>query len=175
VLITGASTGIGRHAAEHLARTHQDLIILAGVRKDSDAANIREMKIANLIPIIVDVNKADSCIHCLEEITSMSRSRQIPFVGLVNNAGIGRNIPAEYHPIEDAKRLFETNVFGVIHMTQLFIPLLRASKGRIVTVSSIAGLVGAPLRTVYCGMYCMHIARIYIYISVLYSSFRFSF
>jgi short-subunit dehydrogenase len=150
VLITGASTGIGRHAAEHMAKKHKDLVILAGVRKESDAENIRQMKIPNLIPIIVDVNKAESCTRCLEQVIALSQSRQIPFVGLVNNAGVARNIPVEYHPIDDAKKLFDTNVFGVFHMTQLFLPLLRASKGRIVTLSSIAGLVGAPLRAVYC-------------------------
>ena len=53
VLITGASTGIGRHAAEYIARKHPGLIVLAGVRKDADSVAISEMKIKNLQPITV--------------------------------------------------------------------------------------------------------------------------
>jgi len=53
VLITGASTGIGRHAAEYIARKHSGLIVLAGVRKDSDSTSISEMNIKNLQPITV--------------------------------------------------------------------------------------------------------------------------
>jgi hypothetical protein len=53
VLITGASTGIGRHAAEYIARKHPGLIVLAGVRKDADSVAISEMNIKNLQPITV--------------------------------------------------------------------------------------------------------------------------
>ena len=53
ILITGASTGIGRHAAEYIARKHPGFIVLAGVRKDSDSVAISEINIKNLQPITV--------------------------------------------------------------------------------------------------------------------------
>ncbi len=60
VVITGASIGIGRHAAEHLAQKYKSYLVLAGVRRASDAESIRDMRISNLQPIIIDVYRSDS-------------------------------------------------------------------------------------------------------------------
>jgi len=68
---------------------------------------------------------------------------------VVNNAGISRTSPAEYHLVQDAKQVFDTNFFGVLDLVQLTIPLLRDSKGRIIMVSSLAGLIGRPLTSIY--------------------------
>lgn len=151
VLITGASTGIGRHAAEFIASKHPNITILAGVRKESDADSIRSVNLPNLKPIIVDVAQHDSCVRAFDEIKNLVTTTGIPFVGLVNNAGISFKMPVEYQEVSEAKRLFDTNFFGMVEMTQMALPLLRESNGRIVMVSSVAGLVARPYTSIYSG------------------------
>lgn len=150
VLITGASTGIGRHAAEHLANNSRYLV-LAGVRKESDAESIRQMKIGGLVPLIIDVTSEGSCKESLEAVKALMKDKSIPFYALINNAGISRKAPVEFHLIEDAERMFATNFFGALRMTQLYLPLLRESKGRIVMISSVAGFISRPLTAMYSG------------------------
>lgn len=149
VLITGSSSGIGHHAVEHLAAKYKDLVIFAGVRKEKDVNDWNSLNYSNVVPILVDVSSSNSCALAFSVINEYSKSSNLPFVGLINNAGIGRNIPAEYHPLSDVRSVFETNVFGVMHLVQLFLPLLRESKGRIIMLSSIAGFLSAPLRSMY--------------------------
>jgi short-subunit dehydrogenase len=80
-----------------------------------------------------------------------SEEHKLPFVALVNNAGISRKQVAEFHDVSDAKDVFETNFFGVLDLVQQSMPHLRKSKGRIVMISSLAGFLGAPLYSVYSG------------------------
>jgi short-subunit dehydrogenase len=70
---------------------------------------------------------------------------------LINNAGLGHGIPTEYYPMEAARYVFDVNVFGLLEMTQKFLPLLRESKGRVVMISSLAGTVSFPQASIYCG------------------------
>jgi NAD(P)-dependent dehydrogenase (short-subunit alcohol dehydrogenase family) len=70
--------------------------------------------------------------------------------GLVNNAGIGFGGPLEYADLDEMRRGYEVNVFGVMAVTQAFLPLLRRAKGRIVNVSSGAGKASTPLLGPYC-------------------------
>lgn len=148
VLITGASTGIGRHAAEHLAAKHK-FLVLAGVRKESDAQNIRNMNIDNLQPVIIDVNSHESCVQAVEVIKKLMDDLKLPFIGLVNNAGIGRSMFAEFIPVDVAKQIFNTNFFGVLEITQLTLPLLRASQGRIIMISSVSGMIATQQQSIY--------------------------
>jgi NAD(P)-dependent dehydrogenase (short-subunit alcohol dehydrogenase family) len=71
--------------------------------------------------------------------------------GLVNNAGIVVAGPVETVPLDDWRRQFETNVFGVIGVTQAFLPLLRRGLGRVVMISSISGRISYPLLGPYAG------------------------
>lgn len=148
VLITGASTGIGRHAAEHLADNH-NFLILAGVRKESDFSSIEKLNKPNLLPILIDVSSHDSCTVAVREIRRLSEQRQLPFVALVNNAGIGMFNPLEFQDLGELRRLFDTNVFGLLDLTQQSLPMLRASKGRIIMISSIAGFFSSPFSGAY--------------------------
>mmetsp|Transcript_119388 Transcript_119388/g.234583 ORF Transcript_119388/g.234583 Transcript_119388/m.234583 type:complete len:310 (-) Transcript_119388:44-973(-) len=148
VLITGASTGIGRHAAEYLADNH-NFLILAGVRKESDFSSIQNMNKSNLLPILIDVSSHESCEVAVEEIRKLSEQRRLPFVGLVNNAGVGMFNPLEFQDMGEIRRLFDTNVFGLLDLTQQTLPLLRASKGRIVMLSSVSGFVSSPFSGAY--------------------------
>lgn len=148
VLVTGASTGIGRHAVEFLANQTK-YTILVGVRKQADATAITDMNKQNLIPLMIDVAQHDSVVNGVNEVRSVMSKKKLPLVALVNNAGISRHIALENHAMEDLKLLFETNVFGMIDLTQQLLPDLRDSQGRIVMISSIAGKVSRPLNSIY--------------------------
>jgi short-subunit dehydrogenase len=80
-----------------------------------------------------------------------SDENKIPYVALVNNAGISRKQVAEFHDISDAKDVFETNFFGVLDLVQQSLPELRKNKGRVIMVSSLSGFLAAPLYSVYSG------------------------
>jgi short-subunit dehydrogenase len=148
VLITGASTGIGNHAAIDIANK-TNLTVLAGVRKEKDVETIKQLNIKNLRPIIIDVTSHESNVNALKEIQTIMKEENLKFIGLINNAGISRSIPVEFHTIDDVKYLFETNLFGVLDLCQLYLPLLRQSKGRIIQISSIAGLVTPTMSGIY--------------------------
>ncbi|MGE4132936.1 MAG: SDR family oxidoreductase [Bdellovibrionales bacterium] len=138
ILISGASTGIGRASAVHLARKGHD--VWAGVRSKKSLEEIQKLNVQGLRPVYLDVTKEDSIINCVSEIKKGSGTLH----GLVNNAGIAVGGPVEAVPLEDWRHQFEVNVFGQIRLTQECLPLLRESKGRIVNTSSIAGRLASP-------------------------------
>lgn len=126
VLVTGASTGIGRATALALARTHT---VLAGVRRLEDAP-------PGVTPVLLDVTDA-SQVAALRDLPALD--------ALVNNAGIAVTSPLEYLPLDELRRQLEVNVIGQLAVTQAVMPQLRSARGRIVNVSSISGLVVLPL------------------------------
>lgn len=147
VLVTGASTGIGRHAAEDLAK--RGYIVYAGVRKQSDMDDIDALKIPGLHALKVDVTNHESCVNAVSQLAAETKKQNLPFIALVNNAGISRRHPAEFHELSDIRTVFETNFFGLVDLTQLALPMLRASEGRVVMVTSVAGVFGPPMSSVY--------------------------
>ena len=146
VLVTGTSTGIGRACAMFLARSGYS--VFAGVRREQDAATWRELAVANLNPILLDVTDQNSARTAVEQVAKAVGSRGL--AGLVNNAGVAVGGPLEFVPIEELRRQLEVNVVGTIAITQACIPLLRTGRGRVVTIGSVAGLVGMPLMGPYC-------------------------
>ena len=149
VLVTGASTGIGRHAVEALSRSHPGWVVLAGVRKSADAASISALGRANLRPLVLDAADAASRARALAEVANISAAEALPLLALVNNAGISGMLPLEFHDLGDARAMFEVNVWGAIGLTQLFLPVLRQNQGRIVMVSSVAGEITRPGSGIY--------------------------
>lgn len=137
ILVTGASSGIGRASAVALAEL--GFVTFAGVRKESDASALAPLH-ANLRPVILDVTSAAGIAAAFAAI----RSAGTPLYGLLNNAGIAVGGPLEYLPVDELRRQFEVNVFGTIAVTQAAIPDLRTTGGRIVTIGSISGRFGAP-------------------------------
>ena len=96
IVITGASSGIGRHPAEDLAR--RGYTVLAGVRKQADfdeiESNRRNGK-ANLYGLMLDVTSLDSIQSAVEQVKQVLSSSSIPLVALVNNAGVGGGVALE--------------------------------------------------------------------------------
>lgn len=148
VLVTGASTGIGLSTAEFLAKRHS-YVVYAGVRNDEDKQRLKDFGIKNLRPIIMDLNDHDSMVGAIDSIVQHMQNEQLPFVACIHNAGINRQLPAEFHPLDDVRTLFETNFFGVVDLTQLVLPLLRECKGRIIFLSSYVATQPSPLSSIY--------------------------
>ncbi len=145
VLITGASSGIGRACALHMDRLGWQ--VFAGVRRKVDAESLRRSASSHLIPIALDVTKlADirKAIRLIEKSTDEGG-----LSGLVNNAGVPYGGPVEFLDLDEVRSSFEVNFFGVMAVTQAFIPLLRRGQGRIVNISSISGLIAAPFLSPY--------------------------
>ena len=139
VLITGASSGIGRVTAELLAdRGHR---VFGGVR---GAATTRPLAGVELVQL--DVRDDASVKACVDEV----RSRAGRIDVLVNHAGVNLVGAVEETSISQAQALFDTNVFGVLRMIQAVLPgMRRQGSGLIVNISSILGFIPAPFMGVY--------------------------
>lgn len=142
VLITGASTGIGRAAAKWLVA--RGFTVFAGVRKPSDAEALRS---DGCVPVILDVADEASVVAAKNVVEATLGAA--PLYALVNNAGIAKGGPLEYLPIDEVKQVFEVNVFGTLRVTQTFLPLLRRGPSRIVNIGSTAGKIAAPFLSPY--------------------------
>lgn len=143
--LTGASTGIGRHAAEHLARL--GFTVLAGVRREADMAALQSAHLPTLHPIILDVTKPADVQAAVAHAKALA---PLPVWGLVNNAGLGYPIPMELADRERVRQVYEVNVLAIIDMTKAFAPLLRAAPGgRIVNVGSATGTMAAQCDGIY--------------------------
>lgn len=132
VLITGATTGIGRVAAERLAAN--GYFVYAGARKAKDIDELN--KIENIQAIRLDVTIQDEIDAAVEQIRKEGRG----LWGLVNNAGVNVVGPLVEFSDKDFDFLFDVNVRGVFSVTKAFAPLIIESKGRIVNISSVSGI-----------------------------------
>lgn len=147
VLVTGASSGLGRAAATHLSDLGYR--VFAGVRSSTSATELANVAATagELIPVMIDVTDADSIAEAGAVV-----ERQCADIGLwavVNNAGTALSAPLECVPIDVLRSHLETNLVGTLAITQQFLPFLRGSKGRIVNISSGIGSVAPP----YMGAY----------------------
>ena len=145
VVITGASTGIGAACALALARLN--FRVFAGVRNRADGETLQAQTGGKLTPLQLDVTNAHDIATSLQTIGR--EVGEAGLAGLVNNAGIGVVGPLEIVSLDELRKQFEINVFGVIAVTQAFLPLLRKARGRVVNMSSIVGRAAIP----YMGPY----------------------
>lgn len=144
VLITGASTGIGKACAIHLAQ--RGWRVFAGVRRSADGRSLAAAA-GNITPVILDVTKP---AHITRAVQALQKALgRGGLQALVNNAGIAVAGPLEFLPIEELRYQMEVNFIGQVALTQACLPLLRAGRGRVVNVSSISGKVAAPLLSPY--------------------------
>ena len=133
ILVTGASSGIGRNLAETLAK--EGYFVYAGARKqaDMDALN----KIPNIQAVRLDVTKQDEIDAAVEIVRAGGKG----LYGLVNNAGVVALGPITEISEDELAWIFNVNVFGVYRVTKAFAPLIIESTGRIVNISSISGIL----------------------------------
>jgi len=151
VVVSGASTGIGKDAAFELGK--QGFTVYAGVRSDQDitklTAEAKSLPLTGkLLPVKFDVTREKDIDQLYAQIIPQL-SAQVPFAGLINNAGIAYYYPIELFNITMARTVFEVNFWGTFALTQKFLPLLKEHQGRVLFVSSVAGLVSVEGSSVY--------------------------
>jgi len=147
VVITGASSGIGRACAALLARKR--FRVFAGVRKPSDGEALRANLGEAVTPIQIDVTDDATIASAVATVRTLLHGHGLD--GLVNNAGIGITAPVEYISADDLRRQFDVNVFGQIAVTQAFLPLVRQARGRIVNMGSVGSEISIPFGGALCG------------------------
>jgi NAD(P)-dependent dehydrogenase (short-subunit alcohol dehydrogenase family) len=145
VVVTGASTGIGRATALHLDSIGFE--VFAGVRREADGERLASDAAGNVTPIILDVADADSIDAAARRVAEAVDGAGLR--GVVNNAGVAQPAPIEIMPIDALREQLEVNVVGQVAVTQAMLPELRRARGRIVNLSSIGGLVASPTLGAY--------------------------
>jgi NAD(P)-dependent dehydrogenase (short-subunit alcohol dehydrogenase family) len=151
VIITGASSGIGEATARRLVRGGARLVIsarragrLEALARELDPSGARVLAVAGDVTLETDRLR----------LVAAARGKFGRIDALVNNAGYGTRGPVERVPVELIRRNFETNLFSLIALTQLVIPVMREqppgpARGRIVNIGSVAGRIARPLSSVY--------------------------
>ena len=147
-LITGTSSGIGLSTAVQLGQ--QGFTIIATMRDTTKAGPLEAQ--AQAAGVTIDIRKLDvqddaSVAECVQGVIQTYGRIDL----LVNNAGAGYLGTLEQTSMQDLRHTMETNFFGVWRVTQAIFPLMRAAhSGRILTVTSIGGLIGQPFNDAYC-------------------------
>jgi NAD(P)-dependent dehydrogenase (short-subunit alcohol dehydrogenase family) len=132
-LVTGASSGFGALSAAALAARGYRVF---GTSRQPQVGGARGVEM-----LALDVQSDESVAACLDQLLGAAGRLDV----LVNNAGLGQNSLVEETSLEQARHLFETNFWGVARVTTAALPVLRRQHGgRIIVVSSVAGLIGAP-------------------------------
>jgi len=136
VLITGASTGLGKAMAELIASKGH--FVYAGARKDKDMAELNAIE--NIQAVRLDVTDQAQIDAAVITITEAGRG----LYGLINNAGVAVIYALAEAPDSEVEWLMDVNLYGPFRVTKAFAPLIIESKGRISTTGSISGILSGP-------------------------------
>jgi len=142
VIVTGASTGIGRETALAFAAAGARVVAVA-----RNAAQLQEIAGDTILAVPTDVTCDDDVNRLVE--TTIAKLGRVDI--LVNNAGFGIRATVENTAFADAQRLMEVNFFGVLRCTQAVLPQMKKQgSGQIVNVGSILSLLATPRNSLYC-------------------------
>jgi NAD(P)-dependent dehydrogenase (short-subunit alcohol dehydrogenase family) len=141
VLVTGASSGIGRKITERLAE--RGFFVYAGARSQADLADLGKLK--NVQPLRLDVTAASEIAAAVATVTKAGRG----LYGVVNNAGVVGLAPLLEITDDELQMVLNVNLMGPVRITRAFAPLLLESKGRVVNISSLNGIVASPMIGAY--------------------------
>jgi NAD(P)-dependent dehydrogenase (short-subunit alcohol dehydrogenase family) len=146
-IVTGSSSGIGLETSLLLARNgFYTYVTMRNLDKSKAITNLKQKEKLSLEVLHLDVTTDESVKEAINKIINEQERIDV----LVNNAGYALVGPFEELSIEEFKEQFETNVFGVIRVTQAVLPIMRRQRcGTIVNISSIAGKIGFPLTSAY--------------------------
>ncbi|HUO42762.1 MAG TPA: SDR family oxidoreductase [Methylomirabilota bacterium] len=133
ILVTGASTGIGRTVTEFLSS--RGYSVFAGARKEDDLASLSQLP--NLTTMRLDVTSPEDIQRAVDRLRSEGKG----VYGLVNNAGVADYRPLVDSSVEELYRVFNVNLYGIHRMTRALVPFLIESHGRVVNISSISGFL----------------------------------
>jgi short-subunit dehydrogenase len=153
IIVTGASTGIGRAVADYFLKKGD--FVFGSVRKEVDAERLKSALGDRFEPLIFDVRDGEAIKKAVEIVKKRVGTEGVSL--LVNNAGVAVFGPLQYLSIEEYQMQFDINVFGVQRVTQAFLPLLGADfrtemkqKGMIINISSISSMITMPFLGAYC-------------------------
>ena len=135
VIITGATSGIGEETAKLYAKEGHVVYSLA--RRIKDLPGINYLK--------CDLTNKESISNSINQIVQKEGHIDV----LINNAGMGISGAFEYHEKEEIEQLISVNINGLLEISRLCIPYLRKSKGIIINISSVAGIITIPFQTMY--------------------------
>lgn len=135
IIVTGASTGIGLSISRLLAEHNYK--VLATYRSEKDRASLEH---TNITPFQLDVTQAGS----IESLKKYIDTQSFEITALINNAGVVGAGPLEFYPVEEFKKVFDVNVWGLYNMTQACLPYLRKTKGKVINLSSLSGISVTP-------------------------------
>ncbi len=153
IVITGVSSGIGYGAAKEFAK--HGYRVFGSVRKEEDARSLKSELGTSFTPLLFDVTDREAVLGAAGQVEETVGGAGL--AGLINNAGTALAGPLMHQPLDEVRQQFEVNVFGLISVTQAFLPLLGAKKppthkpGRIVNISSVSGKVAEPFIGAYVG------------------------
>jgi NAD(P)-dependent dehydrogenase (short-subunit alcohol dehydrogenase family) len=140
VVVTGASSGIGRATALLLAQKGWQ--VFATVRNDSDVRALTDASDGMLQPLKLEITDSDSIAATAAEVKVRLAGRGLN--AIVNNAGIGTVAPVEHTSRQALRAIYEINLFGQIEVIQAFLPMLRQARGRIVNIGSVGDYITPP-------------------------------
>ena len=143
ILITGASSGLGKETALQLAKDGYN--VFAGVRKQENKETLESLH-KNITAVFLDVTSEESVNCAFQEISKLTNN----LYAIVNNAGIAVGGPVEFLPVDVLKKQFDVNVFGAIRVVQRFFSFLDKNGSRIVNISSMASYGVFPFVSPYC-------------------------
>lgn len=146
VLITGASTGIGKACALHLSKAGYR--VFAGIRTDAAGEMLIQESANTIIPVLLDITKPEMIQHAVERI-SLSLENDTVLWGLVNNAGVAIGGPLEHLPIDEFRNQIEVNLIGHVAVIKSFLPFIRKAKGKIINMGSVCGCFALPFSSAY--------------------------
>lgn len=141
VLVTGASSGMGKDFAQRLLREGYQVFVAA-----RSVDKMQGLEEAGAIPIRMDISKEEEIVAAVDLIREKTGGVDV----LINNAGFAQYGPVEETDVDAARYQFEVNLFGLARLTQLLLPAMRARKaGRIINISSMGGKIYTPLGAWY--------------------------
>lgn len=153
IVITGVSTGIGYGCT--LAFLKKGYRVFGSVRTQADADRLQKELGEHFVPLLFDVTDEAGIQRGAQQVAEALAGKGL--AGLINNAGIAVGGPMMHQPLEEVKQVFDVNVFGVIRVTQAFLPLLGATQnpghppGKILMIGSTSGKVAVPFVGAYAG------------------------
>lgn len=141
VLVTGASSGIGKATAIFLAQN--GYLVYGAARR---IEKLQTLQAYGIHPIALDITIDESIVTCVDQILNQAGSIDV----LINSAGLGSYGALEDVPLAEARNQLEINLFGAARLIQLVLPAMRKNRyGKIVNISSVGGKVGLPMGSWY--------------------------
>ncbi|KAG8467213.1 hypothetical protein KFE25_000529 [Diacronema lutheri] len=142
VIVTGCDSGIGLETCRLLAQSHGLCLVAACLTEAGRAALLRELAgaPARVVACVCDVTRPEDIIACVSLASSLGRGA---LHALINNAGVTGGSFVAWTPVDEYRRVMDVNFFGVVAMTKAALPLLLASRGRVICLSSVTAVEGA--------------------------------